>query len=177
MPTISNTTTPQQIISIGNSFYAGEAKNLGHFVIIHPARDCNLGVKQTNLPSSVLGVAVLVLRGSRGALLPASPTAPGKHDHLSSTKTQLFQLRIHFTLQNKMFPPPAQPLGLCSARLPLTAVRVSLHREWVIEPPTCKALRGSVPASFINHGSPPPHPWKSSLPFRPPERCWGMSLP
>lgn len=128
-----------------------------------PARSCILRVKQTNLPSSVPGVAALVLQGSR-ALLPASPTPTGKHDHPSSTRNQLFWLHIHFTRQNNMFPPPAQPLGLCSARLPLSAVRVSLHREWVIEPPTCKPLRGLVPASIINHGSPPPHHWKSSLP-------------
>lgn len=128
------------------------------------ARSFILGVEQMNLPSSVLRVAAVVLWGLRGALLPASPTATGKHDHPGSTRNQLFRLCIHFTLQKNMFPPPAQPLGLCSARLPLMVVRVSLHREWVMEPPTCKALCGSVPASFINHGSPPPHPWKSSLP-------------
>lgn len=75
-----------------------------------------------------------------------------------------FQLHIHLTLQNNMFPLPAQPLGLCSSRLPPAVVRVSLHREWVIEPPTCKPLGGSVPASFTNHISPSPHPWQSSLP-------------
>jgi len=131
---------------------------------LHPARSCILGVKRMNLPSSVPGAAALVLRRSRGPLLPVSPTLTGKHDHPSSTRNQLFRLYIHFTLQNKIFPPPAQPLGLCWARLPLKAVRVSLHREWVIKPPTCKPLRGFMPASCINHSSSPPHPWKSSLP-------------
>lgn len=113
-------------------------------------------------PSSIPGVAALVLWGLRGVLLPASPTPTEKHDHSSFTRNWLFQLHIHFTLQNNMFPLPAQPLGLCSSRLPLVVIWVSLHREWVIEPPTCKPLCGSVPASFINHISPPPHPGKAA---------------
>lgn len=63
-------------------------------------------------------------------------------------------------------------------RLLLKVVWVSLHREWVIEPSTCKPLDRWIGASLLHKSrlssSPPP---EKQPPFRLPECCWGLSLP
>lgn len=103
--------------STENRFGAGDIKNWDIFFIIHfswdgyeqlqPVRSCILRAKQMNLPSSAPGVAVLVLWGLKEGLCLHHPQQLGSMTTPAPPKPQLFQLHIHFTLENNMFSPPA----------------------------------------------------------------------
>lgn len=115
-----------------------------------------------NLSISVPPLAALVLQGWRGEPQPVSPTCAEKHDYPAPPDTSFFGSTSISHWRTTCSLCQAQPLGLCTTSLPLTAVRVSLHREWVTEPPTPKPLHGRLPASSINLGSSPPRPWKAA---------------